>query len=297
MAERFSEHPLAGAILDKAKEHEVVIMAPDAFKVKTGLGVEVRQNGLHIIVGNREMLKDNDLELSRELHDYIDTKEHMGGIALIVVHGTEPCNDDAVVKGDWDACCPKEVCGVLELVDPPREQSARAIKLLRSEGAKTIALYTGDNRRTASAIALKVGIHEVIAGLSPEDKASRIKDLKELGNVIAMVGDGINDAPALAAADVGIAMGVIGSDIAVHAADVVILNDDILSVPRITALGRKALSVIKQNIAFAVIFNTVMIGLASYGIIGMIAAAVFHQTSSLMVILNSMRLLRWKRSF
>jgi P-type E1-E2 ATPase len=140
-----------------------------------------------------------------------------------------------------------------------------------------------------------VGIDEVIAELSPEGKANRIEDLKKQNNVIAMVGDGVNDAPALAAADVGIAMGVIGSDIAVHAANVVILNDDILSVPRITALGRKALSVIRQNLAFAVVFNTVMIGLASYGIIGMIAAAVFHQASSLAVILNSMRLLRWKR--
>jgi len=294
-AERFSEHPLAGAILDMAKEQEVAILAPDDFKVRKGLGVEVRQNGMHIIVGNRGLLRDNDLELSHELEDYMNTRERQGETALIIVHGMEPCNNAVVMSGTDDICCPKEVCGVLALIDPPRERSAEAIQLLRSGGAGIIALYTGDNPRTGSAIAHKVGIDQVLAELSPEDKANRIEGLKKQGNVIAMVGDGINDAPALAAADVGIAMGVIGSDIAVQAANVVILNDDILSVPRITALGRKALSVIKQNLAFAVIFNTVMIGLASYGIIGMIVAAVFHQASSLMVILNSMRLLRWER--
>jgi heavy metal translocating P-type ATPase len=294
-AERFSEHPLAGAILDRAKEQDVVIMAPDDFKVKKGVGVEVRQNGMHIIVGNRGLLRDNYLELSPELEDYMNTKEQQGETALIIVHGIEPCNSAVVMNSADDICCPKEVCGVLELIDPPREQSGEAMRLLRSGGARIIALYTGDNPRTASAIAHKVGIDEVIAELSPEDKANRINGLKGQGNVIAMVGDGINDAPALAAADVGIAMGVVGSDIAVQAANIVILNDDILSVPRITALGKKALSIIKQNLAFALIFNTVMIGLASYGIIGMIAAAVFHQASSLAVILNSMRLLRWER--
>jgi len=297
-AERFSEHPLARAILDTAKEQEVVIIAPDDFKVKKGLGVEVKQNGMHIIVGNRGLLKENNLELSHEIEDYMNTREQQGETALILVHSIEECNDAAGIKDEGGICCPncpKEVCGVLELIDPPKEESIRAIELLRSQGLKTIALYTGDNPRTASAIAHRVGIDEVIAELSPEGKANRIEGLKKQGNVIAMVGDGINDAPALARADVGIAMGVIGSDIAVHAANAVILNDDILSVPRIIALGRKALSVIRQNLAFAIVFNTVMIGLASYGIIGMIAAAVFHQASSLAVILNSMRLLRWER--
>ncbi len=294
-AERFSEHPLASAILARAKEQEIIIMAPDDFKVNKGLGVEVRQNGLHIIVGNRGLLKDNQLELSQELEDYMNTREQQGETALIIIHGMEPCNNPKGIQGDDGICCPKEVCGVLTMIDPPREQSAEAVKLLRAGGAKIIALYTGDNPRTGLAIARKLGIDEVKAELSPEDKANRINDLQDQGNVIAMVGDGINDAPALAAADVGIAMGVVGSDIAVQAANVVILNDDILSVPRITALGGKALSIIKQNIAFALIFNTLMVGLAAYGIIGMIAAAVFHQTSSLAVILNSMRLLRWEK--
>jgi heavy metal translocating P-type ATPase len=295
-AERFSEHPLAGAILDRAKQQDVAIMAPDDFKVQKGVGVEVRQNGMHIIVGNRGLLKDNDLELSPELENYMNKKEQQGETALIIVHGIEPCNSALVMNGTENFCCPKEVCGVLGLIDPPREQSAEAVNLLRSGGVQTIALYTGDNPRTASVIARKVGIDEVIAGLSPEDKANRINVLRNHGNVIAMVGDGINDAPALAAADVGIAMGVVGSDIAVQAANVVILNDDILSVPRVTALGKKTLSVIRQNLAFALIFNTIMIGLASYGIIGLIAAAIFHQASSLAVILNSMRLLRWKKT-
>jgi P-type E1-E2 ATPase len=249
---------------------------------------------MHIIVGNRGLLKDNDLEISNELEDYINTREQQGETVLMMVHGTERCANREDIKAVEDICCAKEVCGVLDLIDPPKEQSAEAVQLLRSKGARIIALYTGDNPRTASAIAHKVGIDEVLAELSPEDKANRINGLKEQGNVIAMVGDGINDAPALAAADVGVAMGVVGSDIAVHAANVVILNDDILSVPRVVALGKKALLIIKQNLAFALIFNTAMIGLASYGIIGMIAAAVFHQASSLAVILNSMRLLRWK---
>ena len=297
-AERFSEHPLAGAILDKAKEHEIVIMASDDFKVKNGLGVEVRSNGMHIIVGNRGLLKDNDIELSPEIEDYMNAREQLGETALIIVHNIEQCDNAKglqITDDDDGVCCQKEVCGILELIDLPKEQSAKAIQLLRLDRVKNIALYTGDNPRTASVIARKVDIDKVIADLSPEDKANRINDLKDDGSVIAMVGDGINDAPALAAADVGIAMGVVGSDIAVDAANIVILNDDILSVPSVIALGRKSLSVIKQNLAFAIIFNAVMVVLASYGIIGMITAAVFHQISSLAVILNSMRLLRWDK--
>jgi heavy metal translocating P-type ATPase len=298
-AERFSEHPLAGAILDKAKEHEIVIMASDDFKVKNGLGVEVRSNGMHIIVGNRGLLKDNDIELSPEIEDYMNAREQLGETALIIVHNIEQCDNAKGLQitddDDDGVCCQKEVCGILELIDLPKEQSAKAIQLLRLDRVKNIALYTGDNPRTASVIARKVDIDKVIADLSPEDKANRINDLKDDGSVIAMVGDGINDAPALAAADVGIAMGVVGSDIAVDAANIVILNDDILSVPSVIALGRKSLSVIKQNLAFAIIFNAVMVVLASYGIIGMITAAVFHQISSLAVILNSMRLLRWDK--
>lgn len=291
-AERFSEHPLAGAILDRAKERDIVIMSPDDFKVKQGLGVEVKYDGMHIIVGNRGLLKDNNLTLTADLAKYMDGKEEQGETALLVVHGTEPCQRPADSSTPAVDCCPKEICAVVEMVDPPKEQAGQAVQMLRAVGVKIIALYTGDNPRTAKTIANRIGVSEVEAELAPADKAGRINRLKEEGYMVAMVGDGINDAPALAAANVGIAMGVVGSDIAVQAADVVILNDDIMSVPRVIGLGKKALTIIKQNLAFAVIFNTVMIALASSGIIGMIAAAFFHQISSLVVILNSMRLLR-----
>ncbi|GFP43350.1 P-type Cu+ transporter, partial [Candidatus Hakubella thermalkaliphila] len=304
VAEKFSEHPLAGAILDKAGEWELIIAAPDDFKVKKGQGIEVKHNGMHIVVGNRSLLRDNNIALSAAADEYMKDRERLGETALIVAHGTDKCNDicasdthmpDAHIKDDF--CCSKEVCGVISLSDTLRESSAEAIQSLRSGRIAIIALYTGDNLRTASAIARRLGIEEVAAGLLPEDKVNKIKALMEQGNTIAMVGDGINDAPALATADIGIAMGVVGSDIAVQAANIAILNDDILSVPKVINLGRKALSVIRQNLFFALVFNTVMIALASQGFISMIAAAVFHQTSSLMVILNSMRLLRWKRRF
>jgi Cd2+/Zn2+-exporting ATPase len=152
-------------------------------------------------------------------------------------------------------------------------------------------MYTGDNHRTASSVAASLGIEEVAAGLLPEDKVNRVRALSGNGHTIAMVGDGINDAPALATAAVGIAMGKVGSDIAMQAADVVLLTDDLLQVPAALALGRKALTVIRQNLVFALVFNTTMIFLASEGNLSMAIGALCHQGSSLFVILNSMRLL------
>jgi len=258
--------------------------------VKKGQGVEVKQNGLHIVLGNRSLLKVNHIDLTTEVDEYMKARERMGETALIVAHGIAMCDD---AHGN---CCSKKVCGVVTLSHAPRERAADAVQALRSSGVQRISLYSGDNHCTASSIAGKLGIKEVAGGLLPEDKANRIEAMMEQGHTVVMVGDGINDAPALATANLGIAMGVAGSDIAVQAADVAVLNDDIMSVPRVIHLGRKTLTVIKQNLSFAVLFNTVMIGLASQGVIGMVAAAAFHQGSSLLVLLNSMRLLR-RRQF
>ena len=301
VAEKLSSHPLATAVVEMTKDWELAIVAPDDFKAKKGQGVEVRHNGLHIVVGNRSLLAENDITLCEETDDYIKSRERGGETVLIVAHGRGLCQDaggkEADRKGNGSqSCCEKEICGIISLADTVKEGALPAIQSLQTTmGGMKIALYTGDNRRTASCIADALGIEEVSAELLPEDKTRKVEALMADGYRVAMVGDGINDAPALATADLGIAMGVVGTDIAVEAADVAILNDDIVSVPRMLKLGRKSVSVIWQNIFFALFFNAGMITLAALGLISMLMAAIFHQLSSLVVILNSMRLLRGMR--
>lgn len=298
LAEKLSSHPLAKAVVEMTKDWELAIVAPDDFRAKKGQGVEVRHNGLHILVGNRSLLVENNISLSTETDDYIKSRERGGETVLIVAHGRGLCQD-AGRKGarckdnGSQICCDKEICGIISLADTVRKGAFPAIQSLQTTmGGMKVALSTGDNRRTAGYIADALGIEEVSAELLPEDKTKKIEALRADGYRVAMVGDGINDAPALATADLGIAMGVVGRDIAIEAADVVILNDDIVSVPRLFKLGRKSVSVIWQNILFALLFNTAMIALAALGLVSMLAAAIFHQISSLVVILNSMRLLR-----
>jgi P-type E1-E2 ATPase len=273
VAEKLSEHPLAGAILDKAREWDLLMSAPTDFRVTRGRGVEVKHDGLRIILGNRDLLAENAITISAEAETYMRERECKGETVLIVTHD-------------------REVCGLIALADPIRKEAPETITKLRASGMhRIIAMYTGDNHRTASSVAASLGIEEVAAGLLPEDKVNRVRALSGNGHTIAMVGDGINDAPALATAAVGIAMGKVGSDIAMQAADVVLLTDDLLQVPAALALGRKALTVIRQNLVFALVFNTTMIFLASEGNLSMAIGALCHQGSSLFVILNSMRLL------
>lgn len=273
VAERLSEHPLAGAVLDKAKEWDLAVATPDHFEVKRGQGVEVRHDGLWIVLGNRRLLAENGIPLPPGAESYMADRERQGQTVLVVAHD-------------------RQVCGLVSLADPTREEAPAAIASLRTTGmGRRIAMYTGDDHRTASSIAGPLGIAEVAAGLLPEDKVGRIKALCGKGHTVAMVGDGINDAPALATADVGIAMGVAGSDIAAQAAKVVLLSDDLTDVPAAIRLGRKTLNVIQQNLIFALVFNASMVFLASAGAISMVLGAVCHQASSLLVISNSMRLL------
>jgi Cd2+/Zn2+-exporting ATPase len=273
VAEKLSEHPLANAILEKAREWELDISTPDDFRVMRGLGVEAHYAGLHIVLGNRELLAQNVIGLPTAADEYMRERESRGETTLIVAHD-------------------KEVCGLISLADPVRTEASQAIRRLKSSGThRIIAMYTGDNHRTAAAIADSLGVEEVAAEMLPEDKVNRINTLKRDGHAVAMVGDGINDAPALATADIGIAMGVVGSDVAMQAANVVLLSENLLHIPLAISLGRKTLTVIQQNLIFALVFNTAMVILASGGIVSMVVGAICHQGSSLLVILNSMRLL------
>jgi Cd2+/Zn2+-exporting ATPase len=183
------------------------------------------------------------------------------------------------------------VCGAISIEDVLREGVSEALKGLREIGIKNVVMLTGDNNRVALALARRVGIADVKSEMMPEEKVEVVKQLMKEGNSVAVIGDGINDAPALAIADVGIAMGATGTDVALETADVVLMTDDLSKVPVAIRLSRRALGIIRQNLVFSLLFNVFMIAAASYGYLSMSAGAVMHEIGSLVVVFNSMRLL------
>ncbi|MDI6733432.1 MAG: HAD-IC family P-type ATPase [Planctomycetota bacterium] len=184
---------------------------------------------------------------------------------------------------------------MLGLSDTLKQGAVETITKLKKLGLKKIALITGDNEKVADTITRQAGLDEYYARMLPEDKVNKVKELKEMGESIAMVGDGVNDAPALASADVGIAMGAFGSDVAIEASDISLMTDDLSKIPSAISLSRRVLSVIKQNFAFAIIYNIVMLILVTQYVQhqhNMVYGAIAHQFSSLIVVINSLRLLR-----
>jgi Cd2+/Zn2+-exporting ATPase len=181
--------------------------------------------------------------------------------------------------------------GIISIADTLREGARDAIDKIREQGVSEIWMLTGDSALVADRIGRELGIRYE-AKLLPEEKVLRVKEWKKQGQVVAMVGDGVNDAPALAAADIGIAMGAVGTDVAIETADIALMADDLKKIPAVIRLSRKALRVIKENLIFALVFNTLMVILSAEGWVTMILGAVMHQASSLLVILSSMRLLR-----
>jgi Cd2+/Zn2+-exporting ATPase len=184
-----------------------------------------------------------------------------------------------------------EILGSISIADTVREEAKSTIEKIRKEGVSEVWMLTGDSDQVANRIGGALGIRYE-ANLLPEEKVIRVKEWKRKGHIVAMVGDGVNDAPALAAADIGIAMGAVGTDVAIETADIALMSDEIEKIPSVIRLSRKALRVIKENLLFALIFNTALILLSTQGWVTMILGAVLHQASSLFVILNSMRLLK-----
>jgi P-type E1-E2 ATPase len=185
--------------------------------------------------------------------------------------------------------------GIIALADTLRPQVPAVIERLRAMGAQHIIMLTGDHATTAQAVAREAGITEVHAGLLPEEKLAVIRSRQAHGEVVAMVGDGVNDAPALVLADVGVAMGVAGTDVALESADVALMGDDLALLPEVLAISRRALGIIRQNIwVFAVAVNVGGIVLAGSGLLSPIGAAIVHNVSSLFVVINSGRLLSFR---
>ncbi len=275
IAEKFSEHPLAKAIINKAKEIGLKVPDPSDFQVILGRGVVAHTSKHQIILGNRRLLTDYQIALPPEAEEYLTLEESKGETCLLLAEDNH-------------------FLGVISVADVLREGASRAIASLKEIGLKKIVMLTGDNPRTAEAIALMAGIDEFAADQLPEDKVNAVKRLKRAYKV-AMIGDGINDAPALAIADVGIAMGVIGSDAAIEAADIALLGDDLAQIAKAILLSRKTLQTITMNIfLFSLALNAVGMYLAASGVMDPIMAAVMHNVASVAVVVNSARLIRYK---
>jgi Cd2+/Zn2+-exporting ATPase len=186
----------------------------------------------------------------------------------------------------------KQLLGILGISDPIRETAAAMVRQLKGVGIERVVMLTGDDRRTAQAIARQAGIDEVHAELLPEDKLDAIRKLQSEGQVVAMVGDGINDAPALAAADIGIAMGAAGAGVAIETADIALIADDLMKIPEAKRLSRAALRNIRQNVLIALVTVAILLIGVLFGKVHMAGGMLIHEASVLIVIVNGMRLLK-----
>jgi Cd2+/Zn2+-exporting ATPase len=275
IAEKRSEHPLARAIMGKAEELGLSIPHPQSFEDFRGKGVKVQWNSKAIIVGGSEMIKNEGVEIPESAKQLLESKQSGGMTSLLITMD-------------------RRLLGIISIADTLRKGAKEVIDKIRGQGVSEIWMLTGDSALVADRIGKELGIRYE-AKLLPEDKVTSVKEWKRKGRVVAMIGDGVNDAPALAAADIGIAMGAVGTDVAIETADIALMTDELEKIPIVVRLSRKALRVIKENLIFALVFNTIMVILSAQGWVAMILGAVMHQASSLLVILSSMRLLRRDR--
>ncbi len=268
-AERGSEHPLARSLLVAAEARDLDLAEPDSFRAEAGMGVRAGVEGRQVLVGSLAWLEREGVALDASLAQSASTLQDGGQTAVAVA-----------VDGRG--------IGVLGIADALRPESREAVSALRAAGLDVVML-TGDNRNTAQAIAAQLGIEEVRAEVLPQDKAAAIESLQAGGKRVAMVGDGINDAPALAQADVGMAIGG-GADVAMEAADLTLPGADPLAVARAIQLGRGTMRTIYQNLFWAFIYNIVLIPVAMLGALVPMLAAAAMAFSSVFVVSNSLRL-------
>ncbi len=270
-AEKFSEHPVGRAIVRAAAGREIAVTDPESCELLTGLGVKARTGGHAVLLGRPKLFSDMGITLPKTVLWEINARacEGMSVIVVMIDHA---------------------VSGLLVFEDTLREHAQETVAALNQAGIRTV-IVTGDNRETAARIAEATGISEMHAEMMPEEKVGIVKRFQEAGHRVAFVGDGVNDGPALATADVGVAMGNAGTDVAIETADVVLLSDDLLKLPRIIDTSRKALQTIRQNLVFAVGVLLFAVCLTVFNILTPVTGALLHELSSIPVIANSARLI------
>ncbi len=267
--EQGSEHLLGAAIVDHAKEQGISLLKAEGFQAVPGQGVRTMIAGMPVFVGKRTLLEGEGVVIYPEIAAEAEALEHGGRTVVFVARD-------------------KSLLGIIALMDSPKPDAAQAVAGLKDKGVD-VTMITGDNQTTARVIAEGTGIRQVLSGIAPSGKADEIRRLRSKGNIVAMVGDGINDAPALAAADVGIAMAA-GSDVAIESADVVLLRSGLMGIVEAFELSRRTFRVIKQNLFWAFFYNVAALPLAVSGILNPIVAAAAMAVSSVTVVTNSLRL-------
>lgn len=273
-----SEHPIAKAILRKAHSENIPLIETDRFKSRRGKGLEAQINGKMYYAGSKNLFDDIPLKLNSETTLYQERLarfEEEGKTAILITSA-------------------HEAVGIITLEDRVRDRAPAIVTHLKRYGIRT-EMLTGDNRKVAASIAGRIGVDAYDAELLPEDKVRVVERLKEKFGHVAMIGDGVNDAPALAAANIGIAMGTIGSDVAIETADIALMHDDLSRIDYLISLSRKTMQVVKQNITASVLIKGSFTVLAALGVINLwVAVGIGDMGLSLAVILNAMRLTRVK---
>jgi P-type E1-E2 ATPase len=274
-AERVSEHPLGRAIVRAAEVRGLTLPQAMGIQVLTGLGVQARLDHTEIVVGSQALLDSRGITLSDGQERQLADLERQG-------HTVIPVALD------------QRVIGLISLADALRPNAPATLHGLKAEGVQATVMISGDNLATVEAVARQLGVDEYHGQMLPAEKLALIQGMKDRGQSVAYVGDGVNDAPALAAADIGIAMGVAGTDLAIETADVALMRDDMERLPYLIALSKETLSTIRVSVLFSMSVNLLSVVLGILGIIGPAFGAVMHELSALPVLAYSVRLVSYR---
>ncbi|GFG72921.1 putative cation-transporting P-type ATPase C [Mycobacterium botniense] len=274
-SEIHSRHPLAEAVIRSTEERHITIPPHEECEVLVGLGMRTWADGRTLLLGSPSLLQAENVVVSQEAAAWVNKLRRQAETPLLLaVDGT--------------------LVGLISLRDETRPEAAEVLNKLRANGVRRVVMLTGDHPEIAEVVARELGIEEWRAEVLPEDKLDAVRQLQNEGHVVAMVGDGVNDAPALAAADIGIAMGLAGTDVAVETADVALANDDLQRLLDVRDLGARAVEVIRENYAMSIAVNAAGLLVGAGGALSPVLAAILHNASSVAVVANSSRLIRYR---